>query len=235
MQSESFLTCGGVPFFFRSEEEMTLQVGMVSYDDGIVIVGDLWQFVEPKFPKLRYGYEACKLRMSSCERIAVACARNMDISSRVAEAIFQRIGPNCTNRWQAIIDIGKDIAKGFDVECLVIFADPKPSLYALLCGAKEGEIRCEEILTAWPSGDAGNPAYNRIKRYYSGSLSLMQLARLGAMVNVSAEKLNNGVVRNMEVVTCDKDGIRKWTKEENAALRREAETLTDKIGAMIIE
>jgi hypothetical protein len=122
---------------------MTLQVGMVGVD-GVVIVGDTWLYVEPQH-KSWYGYHATKLRVSDSGRIAVACARDLDTSTGMAETIFRKLTGDSTARSREILDIGTRAASGRDSECLIAFADPEPSLYSFLCD-KNGNRRCEEVL-----------------------------------------------------------------------------------------
>jgi hypothetical protein len=210
---------------------MTLQIGMVG-NDGVVVVGDTWQHVEPA-GKSWFGYHASKLRVSDSGRIAVACARDMDTSTLIAEEIFQKLGDVSRNRRSEIFEIGTRLASGRDSECLVAFADPQPSLYLFLCD-KSGNRRCEEVYSCFPTGDAGNSAMFWPMQFYNGALSVGQLTRLGALAVVSAAKLNSGSIGGLEVLTCDTDGIRCWSRQESETLESDMQKLLKQIGDLVL-
>jgi hypothetical protein len=213
---------------------VTLQVGMVS-NSGIVIVGDTWQYVEPsRDQKIWTGYHASKIRVSTSGRIAVACARTMDVAMRIADEIFAQCDGQTegTSRHTKVEEIGTRLAKGLDAECLIVFSEPQPVIYSFV-HSRNDEYRCMEIYSAFATGDVGNPAYYWVMRYYKAGLTIAQLALLGALVNVSAEKLNSGSIGGLEVLTCDSDGIRVWSREESESLRAEGQRLTDQIEGLI--
>lgn len=213
---------------------MTLQVGMVS-NSGIVIVGDTWQYIDPaRDQKVWTGYHASKTKVSVSGRVAVACARTMDIAFRIADEIFAQCDGQTDriSRHAKLEEIGTRIAKGLDAECLIVFSEPRPVMYSFV-HSRNDEYRCMEIYSAFATGDVGNPAYYWVMRYYKANLTIAQLARLGALVNVSAEKLNSGSVGGLEVLTCDSEGIRVWSREESESLRAEGQRLTDQIEGLI--
>jgi hypothetical protein len=210
---------------------MTLQVGMVGID-GVVIVGDTWRYVEPQH-KSWSGYHASKLRVGDSSRIAVACARDMDTSTRIAEEIFLRLAGDSSDRSREILDIGTRVASGHDSECLIAFADPVPSLYLFLCD-KNGNRRCEEVYSCFSIGDAGNSAIFWAMHFYSRTLSVRQLTRLAALVVVSAGKLNSGSIGGLEIMTCDQAGIQCWPRPENETLESDTQNLLKQIGELIL-
>ncbi len=210
---------------------MTLQVGMVGID-GVVVVGDTWQHVEPQ-NKSWYGYHASKLRVSDSGRIAVACARDMDTSTRIAEEIFRRLTGNSEGRASEFLDLGTQAANGRDSECLIVFADPEPSLYLFLCD-KNGNRRCEEVYSCFSIGDAGNSAIFWAMHFYSRTLSVSQLTRLAALVVISAGKLNSGSIGGLEVMTCDLGGIHIWPRPENETLESATQNLLKQIGELVL-
>lgn len=216
----------------RGELPMTMQVGMVGAG-GLVIAGDTKQFVE-RSGRSWYSYSSSKIRVGAKGRMAIACARNMDISWKVAERIFEEL-PSCRvdERAIRIESIGLETAKGFDSECIVAFADPAPSLYAFLC-ARTGEGRCMEV-DKIPTGDAGNPAYFWAERYYTKYLTVIQLTRLAAHIIVSAGRMNNGSIQGLEVLTLDASGFRQWSQEENAALELASMESDKSFGEMVLD
>jgi hypothetical protein len=216
------------------EFTVTLQVGMIS-NSGIVIVGDTWQYIDPsRDQKIWTGYHASKIRISASGRIAVACARTMDVALRIADEIFAQCDEQVGGaaRHAKIEEIGTRIAKGVDAECLIVFSGPHPVMYSFV-HSRNDEFRCMEIYSAFATGDVGNPAYYWVMRYYKAGLTMAQLALLGALVNVSAENLNSGMVGGLEVLTCDSEGIQVWLRQESESLRAEAQRVTDQIDGVI--
>ena len=224
MQPEASLSSYGLPFSSKREgPPMTLQIGMLGCD-GIVVVGDTWQYVEPEDQRSWYGYNASKFRVATNNRLAVACAHDMDASFAVAEEVFQRLSEPGESRRTTILDIGARVAEGRDSECLIVFADPYPSIYRF-CHAKTGEQKCEEIYGCMAIGDHGNPACYWAMRFYNGGLSCQQLSRLGSLVVVSAGELNKGSIGGLEGFICDTGGIRLWSREESNLLENEMKNL----------
>jgi hypothetical protein len=210
---------------------MTLQIGMLA-TDGIVVVGDTWQYVEPKDVPW-YGYHSSKIKIAENNRIAVACAHDMDASFAIAKAIFQRLSEPKEARSDAILEIGGRLASGTDSECLIAFCDPWPSLYRFV-HAKGGEQKCEEILSGMAIGDHGNPACFWITRFHRGGLSCQQLERLAALAVVSAGELSNGSIGGLEAFVCRKSGIRLWSRAESESMQAEMKDLENQFVAAIL-
>jgi len=210
---------------------MTLQIGMLGRD-GLVVVGDTWQFVEPK-NRPWYGFDAPKIRVAPNKRIGVAGAHNMDVFVAIADQIIRELSNPCENRTERIESIGRQIAAGEDSECLVAFADPWPSLYRF-GHSRTGEVRCEEIYGSFAIGDHGNPAaWYWTKRFYDISLSCQQLSRLGALCVVSAAKISNGPIGGLDGFTCGTSGVRLWSREESISLEREMKSAEDGLGGIL--
>jgi hypothetical protein len=211
---------------------MTLQIGMMG-SDGIVVVGDTWQYVEPK-DRPWHGYDASKIRLSSDRRIAVFCAHDMDASFAVAEEILQKLsGDPDPNRRTGILNIGDQLAEGSDSECLIVFADPNPTLYRL-SHPKSVRGKCEEIYGCVPIGDQWNTAFHLAMRFYRPGLSCQQLSRLGSLMVVSAGHISSGSIRGLEGITCDKEGIRLWEREECRLLETAMTNFENEIGDSIL-
>jgi 20S proteasome alpha/beta subunit len=211
---------------------MTMQVGMVGAD-GLVLVGDTRRYVEPR-DRDWYSYSSSKIKIADSGRIAIACARNMDISLRIAQRIFSEL-PSFTSiqdREHSIWEIGMDTTRNQAAECIIAFADPTPSLYVFLCDGN-GDGRCEEV-DRISTGNTGNPAYFLAERYYTSLLSVAQLMRLAANIIVAAGTLNSGAIQGLEVVTLNSVGFRQWSREENRTLENEAKETGRQIGELIL-
>lgn len=215
----------------REELPMTMQVGMVG-SDGIVIAGDTRHYVEYEGRPWR-SYSSSKIKLDNTGQIAIACARNIDISFRIADQIFAAI-PSVAVEGRAgkIRDIGSCLAVGVDAECIVAISEPVLSIFFLQCDSK-GDARCDHV-DRCVAGDGGNPAYYWAERYYNRNLSMNQLVRLSAHIVVAAGSMNNGSVRGLEMVTLEASGFRKWSTEENDALESEITEEGKRIGEIVL-
>jgi hypothetical protein len=224
------LVTSDLPFLSKRENPpMTLQVGMLG-SDGLVLVGDTWQFIEPPGRAWR-GHHSSKIRISPDERIAIACAHDMASSFAIAEEIIN-LRPS-GNRRAEIQDIGDRIADGKDSQCLVIFSDPYPSMFRY-SHPQNNTSTCEEILACIPIGDEWNMAYYWAMRFHHNGLTCAQLARLGALTVVTAGALSSGSIRGLEGLTCTVNGIRLWQREECQRLEAYTKNLENKIGESIL-
>lgn len=197
---------------------MTMQVGMVG-SDGIVIAGDTRQYVESPGRPWR-SYSSSKIKLDGTGQIAIACARNIDMSFRIADQIFAAIPSVAVEgRADKIRDIGSCLAVGIDAECIVAISEPVLSLFFLQCH-RNGDARCDQV-DRCAAGDVGNPAYYWAERFYDRHLPMSQLVRIAAHIVVGAGSMNNGSVRGLEMVTLEASGFRKWSTEENDALESE--------------
>ncbi len=210
---------------------MTLQIGMRGCD-GIVVVGDTWQYVEHG-DRPWFGYHGTKIRVSPDRRIAIAGAHDMDASFAIAEEIIESSFA-FQNRRADILGIGNRLAEGHDSQCLIAFADPFPSLY-FFSHARTGQSKCEEVLTCIPIGDQWNMAYLWANILHRNTLNCSQLSRLGAVVITSAEKISSGTIRGLEGFTCNAEGLRLWERIESETLSTAMKTLEDEFGRAILE
>jgi hypothetical protein len=209
---------------------MTLQIGTFGAE-GVAIVGDTWQYVNPQ-DRPWYGYHASKFRANAANTIAVACARDMTSSQKIADEILVTDFSDVFRRRDKISEIGFRVAASHASECLVVFARPQPSLLWFLCDDK-GNGKCEQVLTAVGTGDAYNMAFYWMMRHYSISLTIEKQVRIGALSVLGAGKLNSGTIAGLEVLTCDQSGIRLWTQQENESLKSEIEKLETAIANLV--
>jgi hypothetical protein len=137
------------------EPPMTLQIGMLGLD-GVILAGD----TRVNVPNLSnadapwMSYEGQKIHISKSGRIAVSCAHDLQSGRRVAEAIFAKMSrgdhPSCECE---IAEVGAAAAQGRDIQCMVAFSDPLPSLY-IYTHAKVGDSQlndCQRIISCVPS------------------------------------------------------------------------------------
>jgi hypothetical protein len=225
------------PSFPRRKEKgppMTFQIGMVG-SDGIVIVGDTWQYVEPK-DRSWYGFQASKMRLSESAQIGVAAARDMTTSLRVADQIIATLDPSSeySNRREKILNVVSTIGEGHDSEFLIALSQPEPSLYWAACN-KDGQSNSLEVFDRLAIGDVHNLAFFWATSYYRSTLNISQLARLGALAVISASRLNSGSVGGLEVMECKKEGCRMWPRSETSVLFSEISSLADQIGSLIFQ
>jgi hypothetical protein len=196
--------------------------------DGIVVVGDTWQYVEPG-GRPWYGYHSSKFRVSEDKRIAVAGAVDMDASFAVADGIIQARPQGRSE----ILAIGNQFAANKDSHCLIALCDPWPCLYRFI-HAKDGRSSCDEVIGCIPIGDQWNVAYYWAMRHHSNSLSCQQLARLGALVVVSGGHISSGTIGGLEGFTCTTAGIRVWNRTESDTLKSDIENLENGFKASIL-
>ena len=201
---------------------MTLQIGMLGRD-GIVVVGDTWQYVEPG-GRPWYGYHSSKIRVSADRRVAVAGAHDMDASFAIADEVISQLSVPCDDRRVEILNIGNRLAENKDSQCLVAFSDPCPSLYRF-SHARSGQSTCEEVIGCIPIGDQWNVAYYWPMRHHNNGLSSQQLSRLGALVVISAGHISSGTIGGLEGFTCNTNGIRLWSRPESDSLEAEIRNL----------
>src|SRR5271157_1399575 len=193
---------------------MTMQVGMLG-TDGIVLAGDTRVIRTPlngiEAPWQYYG--GPKIRISNSGRIAVSCARDMQTANAVADAIFSNMThgdhPSCE---QQIKEIAITAAHGRDIECLIVFVDPLPSLYLFQCVNSGEDIECQRIITCVAAGDTKNPAVFWGMSYYK-LLPINQLKHLAACMVVSAGELNSSIIGGLEIVFCNSEGCRRLSEE----------------------
>jgi hypothetical protein len=214
---------------------VTLQVGMVSHT-GIVIVGDTWQYVDPaRDQKIWVGYHASKLRVSASGRIAVASARVRwillcSLQTRSLLVLMGRV------RHSPVVMRLRRLALGSRKA-----TTPNAWLSSLL-----RHQPCTALcIVAWASIDAWRSIAPTQLGTLESSLLLghallpdghdhraaRSAGRVGQRV---AEKLNSGTIGGLEVLSCDSDGIKIWSREKSESLRTTAQSLTSQIETLIL-
>jgi hypothetical protein len=216
---------------------MSLQIGMLGLD-GVIIAGD----TRVSVPTLAsadapwMSFDGQKIHISKSRRIAVSCAHDLQSGSRVAEAIFAQMThgdhPGCERE---IEELGAAAAQGRDIQCMVAFADPLPSIY-IYTHAKVGDSQlndCQRIISCAPSGDCRNPAAFWGMTYYK-QLPIEKLKRLAACMVVAGGKLNSAIIGGFEMVLCTKGGCVRVDEASTKELERQAHAKLQTIGELIM-
>jgi hypothetical protein len=221
---------------------MTMQVGMVA-NDAIILATDTLANREPRTDLqircIRQTFGTSKVRVSSDNKIAVTCARDLIQAYTLADALIAGLtpehwaSPEGRMREIAWSEINSQHWRG--AECLVALVDPYPALFLLQCAKtaqNTEESVCHPIVTYAFAGDSSNCSSYWAMRYFdslsSESMTVETLLPLAAQVVVDAKTFNSGTVSGLEIVICDRSGVRRFTQQENtgqyeAALSRSRE------------
>jgi hypothetical protein len=218
---------------------MTMQVGMVG-SDGIVLASDMAWNQRAGNREVRHGHVANKIRLDEKRGIAISCAGDMLAANKLADRIlFGLRDDNLLAREHAILDLGnKVLAKEADrdVQCLMVFRDPVPTLYFFQRGTNSSghrESRCEIRLDKAYAGDTSNPALYWAERFYA-QLPVDQLMPLAAQVILSAGKLNPAIMGGLEVVVLDSSGFQRLSEDANRDLQAKIAQRIEKVREMVL-
>jgi hypothetical protein len=223
----------GFPLDVEEEIPMTMQVGMVG-TDGVLIASDTkWADNQAK---VRSSTDSGKLRVLRVEpNMVVSCAGSMATAHRLADEIVAVTKKD--EDWLSSADfrinkrIGKKVLKGVEdgrqhAQCLVAVTRPSIKLYrweiARVCG--EWSPCGQEVLTKQYAGDTANPAVFWAERYYprKPKQPISELVPLAAHLICTAHTLNTAGIDGLEIVLCDKDGIRFVPEDSIRMLEEES-------------
>ena len=217
---------------------MTMQVGMLG-TDGVILAGDTRLNRSPpsgvQAPWMNYG--GPKIRISDSGRVAVSCAHDMQTANDVADAIFANLthGDHASCE-REIKELGIAAARGRDVECIVAFSDPLPSLYLFQYITNDAGVHShsQRIIGCVPAGDTRNPAVFWGMNYYT-LLPVNQLKNLAACMVVAAGELNTSIIGGFELVFCTRDGCTRLSQESARELQIRAKAKIAHIGELILK
>jgi hypothetical protein len=216
---------------------MTVQLGMVG-SDGVLLAGDTRISRGPAkgIFASRVSYDGPKIRISNDGRISVTCAHNLQVANNVADSIFANMTqgghPTCE---QDIRDCCTSAAAGSNVECVIAFAAPYPSLYLFQQYTDfdaSTHIQSQRITGCVPIGDMQNPAVFWGMSYYK-RLPIDRLAHLAACMVVAASALNSSIIGGFELVLCDKDGCRRLSDQSVRELEAGAKDKITRVGDLL--
>ncbi|HVZ59202.1 MAG TPA: hypothetical protein VG892_00300 [Terriglobales bacterium] len=222
---------------------MTIQIGLLG-NDGILLAGDTRCTNNPPLYEvhrgLRVGYNATKIISSHEQKIAIACARNLETARHIANEIIS--SSMTEEEWLSPIlrieEIGaRVLAKADgrnDAHCLIAKMGAQPRLFLFMYATVNGEPGkplCEEITTNAVAGDNMNAAIFWVDRYYEKK-PIRSLIPMAAQFVVMAGKLNSGVINGLEMVLCDANGVHRLSAESIATLERQADEWDKKISEL---
>jgi hypothetical protein len=215
---------------------MTLQVGMVG-TDGIVLASDTrWVATQEMWQTTN----STKITISHERGMAIACARNMEVSVTIARAIIADLkNEECDD---PCIPIEK-IATRFlsqssedrrDPECLIVLAKAEPRLFTLRVGTICGRLAplCVREDKKAVAGDHGNAAVFFVQRYYSRK-PMCDLLPLAAQLVIGGGKLNPYGIDGLEILLCEASGFHPVPEESIRQLQARATALDETINSSL--
>jgi hypothetical protein len=211
---------------------MTLQIGMIG-SDGFAIVGDTWKHMPAQNRRSWFGYSGPKMMLSASGKSLGAIARTVEISFEAVKEVFAQLEGHAGDKVEQISEIGSRIIRDHEAEFFVAFTEPHPEMY-FFQKEKEGRARCERMYGCYQIGDAGNPAYYWVMRNCDIDQTVAEMVRVGALTVITGAKVNPAMIRDLDVATFDKKGLRLWEREETRALKAEIEDLDKRIGKALL-
>jgi hypothetical protein len=201
---------------------MTMQIGMVG-SDGVLIASDtLWMNTEEnQYAHTRHTSNTTKIELDYKKGIAIACARHMELASRIAKDLLVELddedwgGPDTRATHIADRALGEADVKRRDFQCTIITAYPEPRLFQLHSGIHAGQkgSRCQTHSSKVVAGDTANSAVFWSERYYSSWTESLrpieELIPLAAHLVCSAGRIGPGAIGGLEIVVCNSSGLRR--------------------------
>ena len=192
---------------------MTLQVALKGID-GVVLASDTkWSEV---LNGVRQTFNRSKIVVDHDRRIAVACARDMDISAKTAQVIIAEIG----DRWSTlhIEEIAENVRgkmpKTRNANCLIV--SPTLRIFRLETirddSGENPRSVCSEHLDRAYAGQDVSAAIFWAERYYCQWQSL-KLIPLAAFLINAGNKLDPAGIEGLEIVLCDASGIHRLSND----------------------
>jgi hypothetical protein len=190
---------------------MTMQIVMVG-TDGIVLASDTrWM---NNNSGVRHTSSASKIKVSHKKGVAIACARSLELASRIADDLIDELDDQ---GWllfdQAAIPIAERAISAVksrrdDFQCLIVTTKPIRRAFHLCFGiyAQQKHVTCQQVSNSQVAGDNVNAAVFWSERYYWRSSlrhEVQQLVPLAAQVICSAGELSKDNISGLEIVVCN--------------------------------
>ena len=221
---------------------MTMQVGMVG-TDGVLIASDTQHTEEMG---LRASSNSSKIRIDEDCGVLVSLSGKLVAAGYLADEIIARTKK--APLWRqtemgSLGEIGQSILRrvpqgGEPCQCLVVFTRPEIQLHRfqmVLIGKEWGIVADEESGRVY-AGDCKNSAIYWAERYYPRrpKLPIKELMPLVAHLIHTAHLLNTVTISGLEIVLCDKEGIRRVPDEDIALLEQQSEERDKSIGEALL-
>lgn len=218
---------------------MTMQIAMVG-TDGIVLASDTRQVNNEA--TVRHTSEVSKIKINQEKGVAIACSRSLELASRIADDMLNELSEI---DWSLLairsIPIAEKILDGAkegrrDFQCLIVTTKPALAAFHLCAGVypQQKHPTCQRISSCEIAGDTINQAVFWPERYYWRFPSLphgiQQLVPLAAQTIFSAAEFSRDSIYGLEIVICDKNGLRRLSDTSIKKLRVQSQRWDEKIG-----
>jgi hypothetical protein len=217
------------------ELPMTIHVGMLT-NDGIVLAGDKKAHTKPEHG-VRHSYMRSKIKIDPTGRIAVTSALDLTDADAFAERVIASASELGRLDWQdrqrRIQEIGGEATGHLEVQSMIAFIDPEPSLYFFQGSRSDNLLSCERRWEPVYSGDISNPAIFLSERYYA-ILPSLNIKRLAAHVVVVSRRFNGGIIDGLEMVVSGESGFSFVPETEINQLASSVESRDRSIGEMVL-
>lgn len=231
------------------EQIMTLQVGLVGID-GIVLAGDK-RIIEKHYRSGQYGSDGgvavtsqtSKIKIDDESQIAIAWARD-NVAETIADDILKNLKvlsnpgalgdlANASYRsvYPEFLDGSPSTGTGNIGELLII----TPARIREILYLEINALRCvtRSIEDKIFAGDVLNTACYFVERFFDARLRVDSLALLAAHSILEAGELSPMTVKGLEIVTCTKAGLSRFTEDQIDSLIGRSKHLHSQINKIL--
>jgi hypothetical protein len=217
------------------ELPMTMQIGLIARG-GIVLGGDKLARTKPG-GGVRQSYMRSKMKISPSGKIAVTSAMDLadadEFADRVIASEAQFEGLDWQDRQRRIQAIGGEAVGHLEVQSIIAFIHPEPSLYFFQGSRTNCLLSCERRWKQAYAGGTSNPAIFLSERYYA-ELPSLNLRRLAAHVVVVSRRFNGGIIDGLEMVVSGDSGFSFLPEAEIDQLVSVAKNRDNNIGETVL-
>jgi hypothetical protein len=221
---------------------MTLQVAFKG-SDGVVLASDT-KWSETR--EVRHTYNRTKLTINYERHIVASAARNMDTATTTALGIVTKI---TDDQWaapelhiqriaeEAMQDLPIDQSYGLrDLNCLVV--SPTLRLFQVEVTT---DLSVGNVPTCWEqddraiAGDTKNASLFWAEPYFKRRQPMRTLIPLAAHLIVAGNKLSPDRIEGLEIVVCDRSGVRRLSDDSISDLLSVANETDEKLQALFTD
>jgi len=213
---------------------MTMQVGLIG-SNGIVLASDMKWGVPPPWDAelVRRGFLASKILISDSGKLAVGFAQSMYPAYRAAKRLIAELDDSDERtRDSRIYDIGRDEAGKENVEFILAFLEPAPTLrlFQWFNGGKD--ILNSPVRESLHTGDHHNPAIAWLRYYKKKPIKKLKL--LAAHVVTIAGEISPDGIKGLELIYSNATGFHRVSDDENDNLQIQSRALDRQVGDAIL-